>query len=608
MALIYLFISIDKTQDELNSNLESIFIKQAKRFSNNLDKELKYHIKKDIYKTLSKNRTLRETIEHSMSVMIGSSYKYIYVLYRDKSGNYRYLLDGSKKDKGEFNQKLNVNKKKWDKVYEMGKEGFLDQSDLENLWITYLKPVIISDRVEAVIAIDFSMKLPKNISDAIQPLHHTFYYIFLTIGIMLLILLYQSMLNIKTKKDSVTDPLTNAYNRNYLRDLLLKINIQNYQIMMLDIDHFKKVNDSYGHKAGDFVLYKTATIIKEEIRDRDILIRFGGEEFLVFIYRDSENMLLAKKIAERLRLRISNQIFNYEDSSMKVTISTGISCSPERFKSVSSAIKYADEMLYIAKNHGRNRVVTMPIKKDYNQAVDIKSIHEFKEALEDNRVTCYFQPIFRLQDRKVIKYEALVRMIEKSGEVVLPASFLENVMRTNIYRDMTKQVLNIVFKKIKEKEITISINLNFSDILDNDIYELIVLEIERNSSLASWLVVELLEYEMIEQMDLIKERLLKIKSYGVKIAVDDFGSGYSNYTVFQTLPIDILKIDGSLIKNIKESEISKKITKSIVLLTKELGIETVAEFVHSEDVLEVIQSLEVTEGQGFYLGKPEAII
>jgi EAL domain-containing protein (putative c-di-GMP-specific phosphodiesterase class I) len=154
------------------------------------------------------------------------------------------------------------------------------------------------------------------------------------------------------------------------------------------------------------------------------------------------------------------------------------------------------------------------------------------------------------------------------------------------------------------KKIAISINLNFSDILDNNIYKLIITELQKYKKLASWLTIELLEYELIEEISIVQKRLFEIKRYGVKIAIDDFGSGYANYSIFKLLPIDILKIDGSLIKDIDTSEISYKITHSIVLLAKELEITTVAEFVHSASVLETIKKLDVDEAQGFYLAKP----
>ena len=605
LAIAYLFISTAQIQQTLNKNVENIFIQGAKSFAENINTQIKTVIKADPYKELKENPALQKRMEHALSIIVNDTFKYIFVLYRDSNGNYRYLLDGSKEDKARFNQRLSIDKKLWSSVYDTKVPLIINQKELDNLWITYLKPVIFDDKTVAIIAIDFSTQLPQNIYNAIEPLNKIFIYIFIAIGILIIILVYQSMRSIKIKKESITDPLTKAYNRNYLRDLLNNINITKYQIMMLDIDHFKQVNDNYGHKAGDYILASTAKIIQNEIRDDDILIRFGGEEFLVFIKKSSINSNLAYNIGQRIRKKIEASYFYYEDKELQITVSIGISCQPEHFKSVSLAIKYADEMLYRAKREGRNQVVSEITENTAAlEGGEIKSINDVKSALEDNRIICFFQAIYNTKSATIIKYEALVRMREKDNSIIPPIKFLESIMYTNVYNDLTKCVLESVFTQIKEKKIQISTNLNFSDILDNKIFNLIITELDAHKELSSWLIIELLEYELIEEITIIQSRLLQIKEYGVKIAIDDFGSGYSNYTIFKLLPIDILKIDGSLIKDIDTSETSYKITHSITLLAKELGITTVAEFVHSKEVLETVKTLQIDEVQGFYLAKP----
>ena len=605
VTLIYLYFSINKTIDELNKNLDTLFISQAKQFAGNLEKELHATVGDGVYEKLKNDQSLRARMEHYISALVTSSYKYIFVLYRDKEGAYRYLLDGSKEDKGEFDSKLSVDTNYWDKVYKTKREVVINQRELDSLWITFLNPVINSkNEVEGVIAIDFSMKLPYKISEAIEPLNRIFFYIFVSIGIMLLILLYQTALNIKSRRDSITDELTTAYNRNYLREMLHKIDIDLYQIMMIDIDHFKKVNDNYGHKAGDYVLSKVAQIIKSEIREDDIFIRFGGEEFLLFIKRKAGEDI-ALQIAQRLRVRILNEHFEFDEKNIKVTVSIGVACQPQHFKSINGAIQYADEMLYFAKKLGRNRVITKADRAE-NSVAEYKSINDVKDALENERVICFYQPIYDISDEKIVKYEALVRMIDSNGVVVPPIFFLDTLMYTNVYNELTKRVLSIVFAMIEKHKIQISINLNLSDIIDNEIYKIIREQLESNRTLASWLIVELLEYEYsAEQVELLNERLMQIKSYGTKIAVDDFGSGYSNFTIFKHLPVDIVKIDGSLIKDIDESETSLKIVKSILQLVNDLDIESVAEFVHSKEVYEMVKSLGVDAAQGYYLGKPQ---
>lgn len=603
VAIVYIYLSLQNTQTKLSQNIDTLFISQAKDFASNLETHLKQHIKKDIYATLKNNKKLRDTLTHEISILTTNSYKYIYILYRDAHGNYRFLADGSKEDRGEFDEKLNVNKEVWNRAYENQKPQLFYQNDLDGLWISYITPVVLNSKTEAIIGIDFSSKVPQTIIHAMDPLDKVFEYIFIAIFIMLMILLYQTFLNFRIKKDAITDPLTQAYNRNYLRDLLNNINIAKYQIIMLDIDHFKNINDRYGHKVGDNILHDIAAIIQKQIRSDDIFIRFGGEEFLLFIHKETSTETLAKYIAQRIRKKIEETIFYYNELAVNVTISMGISCKPEHFKSINEAIKYADEMLYVAKKEGRNKIVTNV--STYSNTTENKKLHinEVQEAIEKQQIVCYYQAIFNAKTEKVEKYEALVR-IKKEDRLVLPNDFLPKIMYTNIYNQLTKIILQTVFTKIKQHEVQISVNLNFSDILNNDIFKIIINELEQNKAFASWLIIELLEYELLEANELFSEKIKAIKAYGVKIAIDDFGTGYANYNVFQNIPIDIIKIDGSLIKNIDHSEISQKIVHSIVVLTQELSIQTVAEFVHSKEVLEVVQELDVDSLQGFYLAKP----
>jgi diguanylate cyclase (GGDEF)-like protein len=378
---------------------------------------------------------------------------------------------------------------------------------------------------------------------------------------------------------------------------------------MLDIDHFKGVNDTYGHKVGDNILSDVASIIKKVIRSDDIFIRFGGEEFLLFIRRKNTKEMLATQIAERIRYKIEEKIFTYDTVSLKITISIGITCSPQHFKTISEAIKHADELLYIAKREGRNRVVSdMNAKEIPKYATQNLHINDIKDAIEENRLICHYQAIFCTQTQKIAKYEALVRIKNRDGSLIYPNEFLPNIVHTNLYNQMTKMILDIVFEKIKRNKVTISVNLNFSDIINKNIFKLIVEELEHNKDVAPWLTIELLEYEVLEAQHSFEHNIATIQSYGVKIAIDDFGAGFANYNVFQILQINTIKIDGSLIKNIDTSPTSYKIVKSIKFLTEELGIETVAEFVHSKEVYATVKELGITKVQGFYLAKPQATL
>ncbi len=603
LSIGFLYHSILKIDEQTKNNIEKILISKANYISKNVDEEIKKKVEKNLFETLKNNPKLRIWLEDAFSISVTPSFKYIYILYRDKSGNYRYLLDGSKEDKGEFNQRLNVDKERWDKAYDTKEVHIIMQNNIDKLFITYLKPILFNGKVEAILAIDFSTTLLYTINNAVAPIKKIFLYIFAAIFFLLFILIYQIILNIYTKKESITDPLTQTYNRNFLRDFLKNINLSKYQIAMLDIDYFKKINDNYGHKAGDYILAQTAEIIRDSIRPKDVLVRFGGEEFLIFFYKEKDKKTDAFEISQRIRKNLQDKNFSYEGVRIKLTASLGVVLKTGHYKTIHDAIKKADERLYLAKKQGRNKVVAQDKNSLSNSNNEYVSISDVKEALDHNRIICHYQPIVNLSSSEIVKNEALVRMIAKDGNIIYPNSFLDVIHNTNIYNDMTKMVLDIVFLQIRQYKSKISINLNLSDILNTNIYQIVLEELEKNKNLANYLTIELLEYEQIDE-EILQERLLHIKSFGVSIALDDFGSGYSNFSIFQTLPIDILKIDGSIIKNINTSKVAFSIVDSIILFCKRLDIEVVAEFVHSEEILNIVKDLGVENGQGFHLAKP----
>ncbi len=603
--IVYMFLTIDKIENDLKNNIEDIFVSQAKTLACNIETRIKKSFQKEIFPDIFTNMKKRIFLEKTLQTLITPVYRYVYVLYRDKKGRYRYFIDGSPSfEKGEFTQRFDVDKTRWDKAYDSGKDLVFKQ-DLETVWTTLLHPIVYNGKTELIVAIDFSMQLPLKVVKTIEPLKKLFLYVFIAMGILIVIVFVQIYTSVKIKKQSYIDPLTGVFNRQFLRDFLNGENIDSFAIMMIDIDHFKQVNDHYGHKVGDFVLRKLASIFKDQIRDEDVIVRFGGEEFLIFLKKNTDKKGVLLRIARRLHKSVANHRFTYNDLVLRLTISIGFNFDPSHFKSASDAIKYADELLYMAKRSGRNKIVSNPDHSTNENEKLKKSIYETKEALEDGRVECHYQPIVDAQTGEVVKYEALVRLIDKDGSIVPPALFLQNIIHTNLYNELTKFVIQEVFSMIKKTSNSISLNLNFSDIIDNTFYNIITTEIEANKEFADKLTIELLEYELLDDYKGVRDHIANIRSYGVKIALDDFGSGYANYTLFKEIDIDIIKIDGSIIKDIDRSEVLFDIAKSIVVLAKALDIEIVAEFVHSKEIYEKVKELGITYAQGFYLGKPE---
>jgi len=375
---------------------------------------------------------------------------------------------------------------------------------------------------------------------------------------------------------------------------------------MLDLDKFKVINDTYGHKAGDYVLSHVSTIFKKSIRDSDILIRYGGEEFLLLINnRDSEKLKMT--ICERIRANVAKENFSYDGDDIKVTLSIGIHKHPSLEKNLQEAIKIADKMLYEAKRSGRNRVVVYDEKLNSHSSSSSSSkyLSFVKEALAEDRVTCHYQPIYSHHTGEIFKYEALVRIISKDGKVIMPMSFMPQIKLTNVHYKLTQRVLSTVFEKFKDNQKLVSININFSDLIHPDIEESIVKALKSNHNLASRVTFEILESDEIENIELFKQKIHLLHSLKAKVSIDDFGSGYSNFKSVIDIEANFLKIDGSLIKNIDINSKDFKVVKSIVHFAAQSNMQTIAEFVHSKEVYEKLLLLDIDYMQGYYISKPE---
>ena len=600
ISIAVLFLQTQKTEKQLSTNLQKVIIDHTASLAKNIDELLREKIStlNNLPQKLKANPTLRQELNQALSLLSTPAFPYIYIVYKDRRGHFRYLLDGSKEDQGEFNQKIDVSPR-WNTVFATKKPLVLSHHKLQTLWITYLYPIIYNNKVQAILAIDFSSHFLRVLHNALQPLKYLSAFVFLIISALLLIVGFQIYIYIKTKKESFTDSLTGLANRAYLRHFLETHNIDDYYIFMFDIDHFKKINDTYGHKMGDHVLRTIAQTIKKILRSEDILIRYGGEEFLGFVKKSDPKNALA--IAERIRQTIEKHIFSTDDGQkFSVTLSMGVNLHPEHFKTTSDALKYADELLYIAKRSGRNKIVYQKESSNNNHTLAATKI---QALIDQGGLFCQFQPIVEIETKKIVKYEALVRLKDKD-KIYYPNQFLPNIQFTTLYTLLTQKVLEIVLEKIKTTGNHISLNLSFSDITDNKIYTNIFQTLSSHQKLAQKLTIELLETEALEQKELIAKRLRELKALGITIAIDDFGSGYSNFTIFQELPIDILKIDGMLIKHIADDKVSHSIVSAIAQFSQNIGIETIAEFVENEQIVQILKELGIKYGQGYYFYKP----
>jgi len=302
---------------------------------------------------------LRKKLEKNIQNLLTDNIKYAYIVYKDKNDIFRFLVDGSNENEKSFvNQKFDVTSSKWFELYETKEPVIIKHSVLQKLSISYLVPILKNDKVELIMVIDFSINKIKKIEHIITMMKVGLVLILLICIVSLSILVVQLIRYKSMKRSSIIDRLTNIYNRNFLHDIEEDLKLFEYILVVLDIDHFKKVNDTYGHDVGDIILKEMGDILKNSIRiEEDIAIRYGGEEFVVLIRTKQNDDETALNVVNRIHSDIKyHKFFINEEKYLNVTVSIGVNKFPDRSKNFNDAFKLADLALYEAKSGGRDRV------------------------------------------------------------------------------------------------------------------------------------------------------------------------------------------------------------------------------------------------------------
>jgi len=602
------------TEKTLYQKVQTNLIQDIRAVAIHFEKALLKIKSKDnntLFKILQKNPEIRTNLENKMNFVLSSKIKYLYLLHKDKNGKFRFLLDASNTDKAMFNEKFDTENNMYNKVYSTKKEIISIQDSLQALSITYLYPILINNKVEAILVFDFASDLTHSIEKTISPAKNIFTIVYILIIIFISISLIQTYIYYKTRKKSHIDPLTGVYNRLYFREYLETIKLDNYSLCMVDIDYFKKVNDTYGHDIGDEVLKSGTKIMLDALSKDDKIFRYGGEEFILLVKKSGNEEAVKEEnnhcISNKVRQDIENFCFKKDKIELSFTVSIGVNNHPEYAKDIGDAVKIADMMLYKAKTQGRNRVVIYSeniIVEEKSSSTD--TIEKVKLALEEDRILCHFHKIVD-QDMQAHKYEALVRYIDKEGNLTFPNHFLGDIEHTQIYTDVAKRVVDISIAKIIQEDVSISVNFAANDLLNKVLMDYVMNAIQalKNKSLFS---IELLESQSVENLDELTKVIKRFHLEGVQFSIDDFGSGYANFNYLVDLDVDYLKIDGSLVQHVATSEKHRNIVKAIIELAHSIGLKTIAEFVVNDDVIVELKSLGIDYMQGFHIAKPSVFI
>ncbi len=393
-----------------------------------------------------------------------------------------------------------------------------------------------------------------------------------------------------------TDELTGMPNR-----MRLLSDIQEWLhpvLAIINVDKFETINNYYGHDIGDQILKMMSEVIQDFAESTGAeAYKLPADEFALLV-NDENGPDRCCELIKQLHNRIMNRSFMCRGHDIGVHLTSGISNHHE------ALLETAGMTLKLAKRTRQRMLIyrdTLELTNKYKNNLQWGS--KLRAAIADDRIVPFFQPIYNNRTNVIEKYESLVRLIDTDGSVVSPAFFLDIARQSRQYALLTQAVVDKTFKVMEKYPYSFSINLFISDILDAETTSYIKDKL-RSTGFGDRLVIELLESEGIADYNEVDDFIANLKSFGCKFAIDDFGSGYSNFAHVAKLHIDYIKLDGSLIREIVDSGIYRKIVSGIISMANEMGFSTIAEFVSSKTIQEMLIELNVDFSQGYYIGKP----
>ena len=399
----------------------------------------------------------------------------------------------------------------------------------------------------------------------------------------------------KLIKEQFEDELTGLHSRGaLLHDLLIEPDSY-ASLILINIDRFSDINDYFGYETGDELLRAFA---KKLQNGHQKAYRISGDEFA---------LLCEHELKDKNRDEIASMLIDLETSeyrlfeeSISIFLSCGVSYSKKREL-------YKLSHIALKKNKFSNEPVTY-----YNDFKDLEDkikenldvILRIKEGLKHDRFVPFYQGIVDNKTKKIVKYEALIRLKCDDGRVESPFFFLEHAKRSKLYTKLTKVMILKTFEKFADLEYEFSINLLLQDIESPKVMKCLIDNLEKYQC-GKRVVLEIVESEGIYNFDLVSQFINLVKSYGCKIAIDDFGTGYSNFSYLAKLDIDYIKIDGSLVKDIDKDLVQMATVESILHFARKVGIKTIAEYVENEIIYNHLYDLGVDFSQGYYFSKPQ---
>ncbi|HET8813487.1 MAG TPA: EAL domain-containing protein [Solirubrobacterales bacterium] len=412
------------------------------------------------------------------------------------------------------------------------------------------------------------------------------------------------------------DPLTGVLNRRRFRselDQYVSFTARyggQGAVMVIDIDGLKQVNDRLGHQAGDALIRQVSETLRERVRATDLVARLSGDEFAVLM--PQTDTAGALQLGEDLRAQVAEGFAGEPDEIDAGTISVGIAMfGGQGGAGAESVLIAADQALYEAKGAGRNRITLF--HADHREGGRPRRAQttsaRIRDALTQNRLRLATQPIRSLASGEIERYELLLRMTGENGELLPAASFIEVAERSGMVQELDRWVVARALEMIGERErvgkpLSLHMNLSGASLTDLSVLEFIERRLDEGEADPSRCTFEITQTVRVDDYEVAAGFADRLTEFGCEVAIDDYGVGFGSLAYLKKVPFDVIKIDGTFIRDMARNDADQLTVKAIVQIARGLGKRTIAEFVEDEDTKRLLRDYGVDMAQGFHLGRP----
>jgi diguanylate cyclase (GGDEF)-like protein len=381
-------------------------------------------------------------------------------------------------------------------------------------------------------------------------------------------------------------------------------------VMIIDIDGLKAINDSLGHHAGDNLIRQVAAIMRERVRTSDIVARLSGDEFAILMPQtDVEG---AMHLGEDLRAQVADTVQPTADSEA-ATISVGITMfgGGEKGTGSEAVLVAADQAMYRAKEGGRNQIALFRDPDEPRREPERRqtTAARIRDALTDDRLSLHTQPIRSLASGGIERYELLLRMTSDKGELLPAASFIEAAERSGMIQELDRWVVARALELLAERErqgapLSLHVNISGASLADLSVLEFIERRLDEGSADPARCTFEITETSNVYDYERATGFADRLTEFGCQVAIDDYGAGFGPFHYLKRIPFDLIKIDGSFVRDMPNSDADQLTVQAIVQIARGLGKSTIAEFVQDEQTAEMLREYGVDMAQGYHLGRP----